>query len=62
MHICHVAIRNFNTTETVVGLNLVVAATNYLDSDAELIVSVDDLPPGWQAVLPPRPKLVEGLQ
>ncbi|MDL2121719.1 MAG: M14 family metallopeptidase [Deltaproteobacteria bacterium] len=55
----NVAIRNFNTTETVVGTNLVVAATNYLDVDAELMVFVDDLPPGWQVVLPPRPKPVE---
>ncbi len=48
----NVAIRNFNTTETVVGTNLLVAATNYLEIDAELIISVDDLPPGWQVVLP----------
>ena len=53
----NVAIRNFNTTETVTGTNLLVAATNYLDVDAELVVAVDDLPPGWQVVLPPRPKL-----
>ena len=55
----NVAIRNLNTTETVVGTNLLVAATNYLDVDAELMVSVDDLPPGWQVVLPQRPKPVE---
>jgi hypothetical protein len=53
----NVAIRNFNTTEIVTGTNLLVAATNYLDVDAELVVAVDDLPPGWQVVLPPRPKL-----
>jgi hypothetical protein len=56
----NVAIRNFNTTETVVGSNLLVAATNFLEVDAELIVSVDDLLPGWQVVLPPPPKRVVG--
>lgn len=53
----NVAIRNFNTTETVVGTNLLVAATNYLDVDAELLVNVDDLPTGWQIVMPPPPEL-----
>jgi hypothetical protein len=56
----NVAIRNFNTTETVVGTNLLVAATNFLDVDAELIVSVDALPPGWQVVIPPAPKPIKG--
>lgn len=56
----NVAIRNFNTTEIVVGTNLLVAATNFLETDAELIVFVDDLPAGWQVVLPPPPKRVEG--
>jgi hypothetical protein len=55
----NVAIRNFNTTETVVGLNLVVAATNFLGVDAELSVFVDELPPGWQIVVPPSPKPYE---
>ena len=48
----NVAIRNFNTTETVVGLNVVVAAMNFLAVDAELRVHVDQLPPGWDVVLP----------
>jgi hypothetical protein len=56
----NVAIRNFNTTETVVGSNLLVAATNFLLTDAELLVSVDDLPPGWEIVLPPPPRPIEG--
>jgi len=56
----NVAIRNFNTTETVVSTNLIVAATNFLDVDAELIVSVDDPLPGWQVVVPPVPKPVNG--
>ena len=55
----NVAIRNFNTTETVVGTNLLVAATNFLETDAELIVFVDDLPAGWQVILPPPPKAVK---
>lgn len=52
----NVAIRNFNTTETVVGTNLLIAATNFLDLDAELRVSVDKLPEGWKIVIPPAPK------
>ena len=52
----NVAIRNFNTTETVLGLNLVVAATNFLAVDTELSIFVDKLPPGWQVVVPPSPK------
>lgn len=56
----NVAIRNFNITETVVGTNLLVAATNFLETDAELIVFVDDLPAGWQVMLPLPPKPVEG--
>lgn len=56
----NVAIRNFSTTETVVGTNLLVAATNFLDVDAELIVNVDALPPGWQVVIPPAPKPRKG--
>lgn len=56
----NVAIRNFNTTETVVGINLLVAATNFLETAAELVVFVDDLADGWQVVLPPPPRPVEG--
>lgn len=55
----NVAIRNFNTTETVVGTNLLVAATNFLETDAELKVFVDDLPAGWRVVLPPPPRPIE---
>lgn len=55
----NVAIRNFNTTETVVGTNLLVAATNYLNVDAELIVTADDLPTGWEVVIPPKPEVGE---
>jgi len=53
----NVAIRNFNTTTTVVGTNLLVAATNYLDVDAEVLVSVGDLPPGWRVVIPPPQRI-----
>jgi carboxypeptidase T len=55
----NVAIRNFNTTETVVaGMNLVVAATNFLEVDAELATIIDQasLPPGWRVVLADMPK------
>lgn len=50
----NVAIRNFNTTKATTGLNLIVAATNYLDDDAELKVFVNPLPAGWRVVMPPR--------
>ena len=56
----NVAIRNFQTTETVVGTNLLVAATNFLDVDAELIVHVDEPPGGWQVILPPASRPVKG--
>lgn len=53
----NIAIRNFNITEIVAGTNLLVAATNYLEVDAELKVFVDALPPGWRVVVPARPPL-----
>jgi hypothetical protein len=54
----NVAIHNFNTTETVVAMNLIVAATNFLDVDAELAAVVDttSIPPGWRVVLGIPPK------
>ena len=57
----NVAIKNFNTTETVVmGMNLVVAATNFLEFDSELAAAVDPIgvPPGWRVILaePPKPQ------
>ncbi len=52
----NIAIRNFNTTEVLAGANLLVAATNYLEVDAELKVFVDALPPGWRVVVPARPQ------
>lgn len=54
----NIGIRNFNTTEVVVGMNLIVAATNFLDVDAELAVYIDRsaLPTGWHVMLPEHPK------
>jgi hypothetical protein len=54
----NVAIHNFNTTETVVATNLIVAATNFLDVDAELAAVVDrtSIPAGWRVVLGSPPK------
>lgn len=58
----NVGIRNFNTTEVVVGTNLIVAATNFLDVAAELAVVVDheSLPDGWHAVAPDYPSRKTG--
>lgn len=53
----NIAIRNFNTTEVLAGANLLVAATNYLEVDAELQVFIDALPRGWRAVAPTRPQV-----
>lgn len=56
----NVAIRNFNTTPAMVsGTNLIVAATNDLDTDAELQVRIDRraLPAGWRVILPDPPPL-----
>jgi hypothetical protein len=58
----NVAIRNFNTTTTVAGTNLIVAATNFLDVDAELKVFVDELPAGWEVVIPPAPGPPKGTR
>jgi hypothetical protein len=54
----NVGIRNFNTTEIVVATNIIVAATNLLEVDAELAAVVDttSLPPGWRVVLATPPK------
>jgi hypothetical protein len=54
----NVAIKNFQTSEALFNTNLIVAATNFLDVDAELSVFVDDraLPPGWRVILPPAPE------
>lgn len=61
----NVAIHNFNTTATVTATNLIVAATNFLDVDAELATTVDTalIPAGWHVVLgnPPKTKSRSGL-
>ena len=53
----NVAIKNFQTTEALFNTNLIVAATNFLEVDAELAVFVDEraLPRGWRVILPPPP-------
>jgi len=52
----NVGIRNFQTEPLLVGTNLIVAATNFLEIDAELAVVVDRLPPGWEVKVPEPPK------
>jgi hypothetical protein len=52
----NIGIRNFHTTSLVETGLLMVAATNFLDVPAELIVSVDQLPEGWIAMVPRPPK------
>lgn len=52
----NLGIRNFNTEPVLAGTNLIVAATNFLEVDAELLVTVDPLPPGWTIRLPELPK------
>ena len=56
----NVAIRNFETEPLVISKNLVLAATNFLQTDAELIATLDksSIPAGWQVTLgnPPRQK------
>ncbi len=51
----NVAIKNFTTTESIAAGNFVVAGTNFLATDAELIVKVDDgsIPDGWSVTVPP---------
>jgi hypothetical protein len=65
----NIGIRNFNTEPVVAGSNLIVAATNFLDVEAELVVTVDreNLRRGWTVALPevqprtmgPRPTAIE---
>jgi hypothetical protein len=59
----NVAIKNFSTTVLSTAQTLLVAATNFLDVDAELHVVVDslNLPRGWSVVLPePSPREPRG--
>lgn len=60
----NIAVKNFVTTEVVVGDTILVAATNYLKVAAELLVTVDkkQIPEGWKVFLPPRPKPKYGLK
>jgi zinc carboxypeptidase len=49
----NIAIRNFTTVEAAAaGASRQVAATNYLDTDAELRVLVSPLPAGWEVHMP----------
>ncbi len=56
----NIAIKNFTTSADLAADTLVVAATNFLAVDAELIVTVDQdsIPPGWQVTVPPPPEIV----
>ncbi len=58
----NIGIRNFNTEPLIAGTNLVVAATNFLDVDAELAITVDrhGMRPGWKVALPEPPKVRTG--
>lgn len=48
----NIAIRNFNTVEAAAATTRQLAATNFLDTDAELRVLVSPLPAGWQVRMP----------
>ncbi len=48
----NIAIRNFTTVAVVASANRQVAATNFLDTDAELRVLVSPLPAGWEVRMP----------
>ena len=54
----NIGIKNFNTTTTVVGGMLMVAATNFLDVDAELVFHIDRerIPDDWEIEIPPQPR------
>ena len=60
----NIACHNFNTTEIISGGLLNVAATNFLNVAAELIVDVNrnELPPGWRIELPPVKQLQDSLK
>jgi hypothetical protein len=48
----NIGIRNFNTVPATGAFTRSVAATNFLDTDAELRVLLDSLPPGWSVRIP----------
>ncbi len=54
----NIGMKNFRTTNIVVGSLLMVAGTNLLQVDAELVVSLDRelLPKGWKVFLPDQPE------
>lgn len=60
----NIGIRNFQTTEMLVGNNILVAATNFLDVAAELRVVVDkqSIPVGWNVFIPPQLKKATGAR
>jgi len=60
----NIGIRNFQTTETLVGTTVLVAATNFLDVAAELQVAIDQrsLPPNWKVLIPHRLPKAEGTR
>jgi hypothetical protein len=48
----NIAIRNFTTVAAAAAVSRQVAATNFLDTDAELRILLNRLPPGWQVRVP----------
>lgn len=48
----NIAIRNFNTVVAAAATSRQVAATNFLDTDAELRVLIGQLPAGWEVRMP----------
>jgi hypothetical protein len=48
----NIAIRNFGTIAATTAFTRSVAATNFLDTDAELRVVIGSLPPGWTVRVP----------